>query len=285
MTAFTYIDLEEPEGRTATRWVQPPQITYLVTTIDGKGNINSTPVTMGTCVGPTRNYAFALSQLPGLGPKQARDNLAENPECVISYVGYDLLRESWIAGMPIPRGISELDVAGLTPLPSRKVKPCGIQECAVNLEAKVVATVEMPPHHILYVCSVVGVQVNAEYAAQDREVWNGMGVLAIDPVFEVLIGPGETGNCRLYYARMDMDSIERAPEDIGCQGNFWIGTFERWIAGEQERGKVSEGERREIMELRQAWEADPDPVAHAEVKARLTAWLKKIVAKPPAAAA
>lgn len=280
MTAFTYIDLEKPEGRGATRWVQPPQVVYFVTTIDGKGNTNSTPVTMGTCVGPTRHYAFALSQLPGLGPKQARANLAENPECVISYVGYDLLRESWIAGMPIPQGISELDVTGLTPLPSRKVKPCGIQECAVNLECKVVTTVAMPPHHILYVCDVVGAQVNAEVAARDKPDWGGMGVLAIDPVLEVLVGPGESGNCRLYYARMDMESVEKGPEDIGCQGNTWIGTFEQWIAGEQARGKLTDVQRDEVMALREQWEANPDPVANAQVKARLTAWLKRIAEKP-----
>jgi len=53
---------------------------------------------------------------------------------VISYFGNDLLRESWIAGMPIPSGISELDVAGLTPLPSKKVKPGGIAECPVNID-------------------------------------------------------------------------------------------------------------------------------------------------------
>ena len=42
--------------------------------------------------------------------------------------------------MPIPRGISELDVAGLTPLPSRKVQPTGVKECPINLEAKVISS-------------------------------------------------------------------------------------------------------------------------------------------------
>lgn len=114
------------------RWVQPPQIAYLVTTMDKYGNTNVTPVTKGTSFGPPFYYAFALSNLlvpdwpsgddkPNV--KHGYYNLKDVRECVFSYFGYDLLRESWIAGMPVPRGISEMEVAGLTPLSSKKVKP------------------------------------------------------------------------------------------------------------------------------------------------------------------
>lgn len=285
MSAIFY-DLEAPNPGRLVRWVQPPQITYLVTTIDAQGNVNSTPVTMGTCVGPLRHFAFSLSNLgkPGFETSDRQDlkhayyNLREVPECVISYVGHDLLRESWIAGLPLPRGISELDVAGLTPVPSHKVAPPSIRECPINLEVRVVSSHHMPPVHTLYICDIVGISVDAAYVERDQEDWQGMGILAIDPLFEVLIDGGATGNTRLVYARMDPDSIERTPDDIGCLGDVWIGQFDQWIADEASRGRLADRELHEMLALREAWERDRDPVGNAQVKAELTERLRRVVA-------
>jgi len=285
MSDFTYFDLKSAPSGVNVRWVQPPQITYFVTTIDRAGNLNTTPVTMGTCVGPLTHYAFALSNLnkPKFYAGERQDlkhaymNLKEIPECVISYVGYDLLRESWITGLPLPRGISEMEVAGLTPLPSKKVRPSGIRECAVNLEAKVVYTRVMEPYHTLYVCDIVGIQVNSAYVRRDEVEGKRLGVMAIDPIFEVLIGEGETGNTRLYYARMDPGSLEKAPEDFGTLGKVWIGTYERWLDDEQQRGKLSGAEVQELLALRQAWEQNRDPLTNSQVKNELTRRLQRLV--------
>ena len=46
------------------RWVQPPQIAYLVSTEDQAGNANLTPVTMGTAMSSPGYgwwYSFAVS--------------------------------------------------------------------------------------------------------------------------------------------------------------------------------------------------------------------------------
>jgi flavin reductase (DIM6/NTAB) family NADH-FMN oxidoreductase RutF len=284
---FKYYDLESSQSVRIERWIQPPQISYFVTTIDMNKNVNSTPVTMGTCVGPLRHFVFSLSNLgkPDFHRKEREDlkhaylNLEEVPECVISYIGHDLLRESWIAGLPLPRGISEIEVAGLTPLPSKKVKPPGIAECPINLEAKVVSSHIMPPYHTLYLCDIVGVFVREDYVRRNQKEWNGMGVFAIDPLFEVLIDRGESGNRRLVYARLDPDSVERTPEDIGCLGDVWIGRFEKWIADEMSRGKITEQEREEIISLRKRWEENRDPEENGAVKTELTKRLKEIVAK------
>jgi flavin reductase (DIM6/NTAB) family NADH-FMN oxidoreductase RutF len=281
---FVHFDLEHPrDDPSVTRWVQPPQITYFVTTIDKQGNMNTTPVSMGTCVGPPQHFAFSLSNfVPDFWKSDRQDlkdaylNLKENPECVISYVGSPLLRESWVTALPVPRGISEIDVAGLTPMPSQKVAPCGIQECPVNLEARVIETYTMPPYHTLYICDIVSVSVDTGYVVRDQEIWHGTGVLAIDPLFEVLIAGGDTGNARLYYGRIDPKTVERTPDDIGCLGNVWIGTFDQWMADEETRGKINAEERADILALRDEWEANPDPEENAKTRARLTAWLQKI---------
>ena len=42
------------------RFIQPPQIAYFVSTVDKLGNVNVTPVTMGTCIGHNF-FSFTLS--------------------------------------------------------------------------------------------------------------------------------------------------------------------------------------------------------------------------------
>lgn len=44
------------------RFIQPPQIAYFVTTCDRYGNMNTTPVTMGTCIAHNF-FSFTLSNL------------------------------------------------------------------------------------------------------------------------------------------------------------------------------------------------------------------------------
>jgi flavin reductase (DIM6/NTAB) family NADH-FMN oxidoreductase RutF len=288
---FIHYDLEgEKHSGINHRWVQPPQIAYFVTTVDRFGNVNVTPVTMGTSFAPPHYYVFCLSNLfvpdwdgeykPGI--KQGYMNLKEVPECVISYYGHDLVRESWIVGMPIPKGINEMDVASLTPLPSQKVAPPGIAECPVNMECRIIATQKVGSRWTLYTCAIVGVSVSADFVARDKTEFGSMGVLGIDPVFEVKIAKGdtpETSGMRLYYNRMDFSRIERCPEDVGCE-NDWIGSFDQWLQDEQKRGKLTEEERLALLDLDARWAKDRNPATNGAVKLELTARLKKLVQKP-----
>ena len=271
------------------RWIQPPQAAYFVTTVDRNGNTNVTPVTMGTCIG-NQFFSFTLSNLRVKewdldkypyqeGIKQGYCNLREVPECVISYFGHNLLRESWISSMPIPKGISELDVMGLTPLPSVSVRPCGIAECPVNLEARVLYVHKLGEKWTNYICEVVNVTVHKDLDEQNKTgPYKGYGVMPMDLLFEVFIGKGNTEATkdfeRLYYARLDFDKIERCPEDIGCA---WKSTFREWILTEQSRGKLTQAETDRIFDLNHAWAANRDPVSNAAIKEELTSLLKKAV--------
>ena len=274
------------------RYIQPPQAAYFVTTVDNAGNMNTTPVTMGSQIGG-RFFSFSLSNLfvdewdqekyPYRdGVKQGYCNLLEVPECVISFFGYPLLRESWIAGMPIPKGISEIDVMGLTPLLSEQVKPCGIAECPINLEARVLHSHKLGKSWMNYICEVIQVTVHKELDEKNRSgPLAGYGMLIIDPLFEVLTGKGsspQTDNFRLVYGRLDLSKIERCPEDVGCR-DFWIGSFEQWIEDEQKRGKLTAGEMDRIFKLEADWAKKRDPISNSMVKSELTELLKKAAAK------
>ena len=276
------------------RFIQPPQIAYFVTTCDKYGNMNTTPVTMGSQIGHNF-FSFTLSNLHvGAdewdldgndwkdGIKQGYANLREVPECVISYFGSSMIRESWIAGCPVPKGISEIDVMGCTPLPSQAVRPCGIAECPINLEAKVLHVHKLGARWTNFIVEIVAASVHRSLVRENETgPLAGYGVLAIDPVFEVRTGSGdtpETSACRLYYDRLDLSKIERCPEDVGCDED-WIGSFEGWLKSEVKHGHITDKELARAAELKKLWEADRDPVNNAAVRGELTALLRKAVGK------
>ncbi len=302
---FTFYDTEKSNDANI-RWVQPPLPIYFLTTCDAQGNANCTPVTIGTLASPEMNgglyYCFSLSRtdsLDGNGKRQwgerrhAVDNLEAIPECVISYAGRGLFNESWIAALPIPRGISEIDVAGMTPLKSRKVRPCGVLECAVNMEARVVSSHDLPGSDwVLYLCRVVGVTVRSEFVKRDKELldedgdFGELGMFAIDPLFEVSVKKGDRGSAahsdkralRMYCCRLDPKTVERHPDEIGCIDE-WIGSFDSWMMDEQRKGRITEKERQEIMRLNGDFQSNRDPVKNRDVKDELTRRLRRIVGK------
>ncbi|MBR6809686.1 MAG: hypothetical protein IKM64_05330, partial [Clostridia bacterium] len=216
------------------------------------------------------------------GIKQGYANLREVPECVISYYGHDMIPESWIAGCPVPKGISEIDVMGCTPLPSQHVKPVGIRECPINLEAKVLHVHKLGKRWVNFIVEIVGATVHKSLVDENEKgKLAGYGMLAIDPVFEVMIASGhtpETKNYRLYYDRLDFDKIERCPENIGYDAD-WIGTFEGWIHDEVGHGHITQAEEQRALELKKLWEKDRNPQTNAAVKQELTALLRKAVGK------
>lgn len=288
---FKYYDVDELDINMNYRWVQPPQIAYFVTTIDEFGNPNVTPVTLGTCIGANlpRNgklseYYFSFS----LGSKTINDegsklnlrhgflNIEKKKECVISYITQELLEKSWIASLPIPRGISEIEVANLNQLPSKKVAPPGIKECPVNMEAKVINKLKLGSYYMHYICKVVGVSVNKEFIDSDNKMERKIGILAADPIYEVIIDRGDTGNSRLYYGKIDRNFLARTSDNIGCKED-WIGDFDKWIWSEMERGKIDKSEYEEIIKLKKVWAANRDPQKNQQVKKELTEKLKALV--------
>ena len=86
-----------------TRWIEPPIINYFVTTVDKYGNINVSPISLGTHMGFNETkqggqvgyFSFSLVHVENTGSDEGmnrqlavRDtehNLEHNGECVISY--------------------------------------------------------------------------------------------------------------------------------------------------------------------------------------------------------
>jgi len=267
------------------RFIQPPQISYFVTTLDEFGNVNSTPVTLGTCNSANlpRNgkpaefyYTFALrnkATTEAYDVNRPRDgfiNLLKSDELVISYIGKHIIKESIITNLPLPRGISELDVAGLHTFTSTNVLVPSIVECPINIECKVVNRVQLGDYYMLYVCKAVGISVDKELIEKDM---NGFGVLNIKPLFEVNISETESGNQRLNYGEMDYSKILTPGDDFGSFGD-WVGTFEHFIDSEFLRKKITLEEKKLILDLAIQFK---NSRGNKEIKKRLTALIKKAV--------
>lgn len=284
--AEIFYDLSKPDSGMNYRWVQPPQIAYFVTTTDKRGNVNTTPVTLGTCVSVDMNpsdcgnyyFAFGLgySDLPHVPPRQGQKNLEEVPECVISYIGSHLFRETQITGLPIPRGISEIDIAGLTELPSKLVKPPGIREARVNLEAKITSTAFIGEHYKLYVANILGASVDEDLVETDRNSSWAAGILALDPLFEFTVQGKNGSPPRIHTIKLDKNSTEKLPDDIGPSNTF-VGTFENWMEDERNRGKIDDDTYTRITELNRNWQENPDPEFNREIKSELTAMIRDLI--------
>ena len=257
------------------RWIEPPIPIYYVSTLDENGNSNVAPISLGTCCWGEHPWGRHYYTLGVQHSRNTNRNLKLNKECVISYANARQLRESTIACCPLPYGISEMDVANFTPLPSKKVKPAGIKECISNMEARVIDQVEVS-NTTIFVVEIVGMSVDKEALDRDRHSKYQLGIGGTDLVFEMSL----TGSpARMNYGLIDQNKILPCPSTIGDEKE-WKGTFESWMASELHRGRITKKEYKKLLLLNKNWIRNADPVGNGEVKKELTELLKEMIWRP-----
>jgi flavin reductase (DIM6/NTAB) family NADH-FMN oxidoreductase RutF len=112
----------------------------IITTVDQDGRVNA--AAYATCVRIVHNpvqIAFTTS-LAG----HTRENVLATGAFVVNLPSFerDILEKTRVVGLPFARGVNEIEKAGLTPLPSTKVKPPRIAECLRHFECELVWTKE-----------------------------------------------------------------------------------------------------------------------------------------------
>ena len=248
------------------KWIQPPVACYFLCTEDGKGNANMAPISMGTAVWGEPPDACWYYTFGVQNSRQTMENINLNQECVLSYFPAGLIKESAISALPIPRGISELEVCKLTELPSKKVKPSGVRECPVNLEAVIINQVQVS-NTTIFVAKIVGVSVWKQFIEADKAHPYHPGVFLTDLLFEVSIT--HEGSTKLNYSKMNLDQVFRPQDDLGDK-NHWVGNFSLWLESELERGRITPDEYSQLLQLNQKWLENPDPITNLTVKKALT---------------
>jgi len=134
--------------------VGPPTSVILVTSIsrDGKPNI----ITLGMYMPiSTKPPLLAI----GVSPRRYSHRLIKDAgEFVINVPPMRLIRQVVLCGESSGRDRDKFKLTGLTPKPSKKVRPPLIEECVSHLECKVVRSYRAGDH-TLFLGRVVGAKV------------------------------------------------------------------------------------------------------------------------------
>lgn len=124
--------------------VAPRPIAF-ASTIDKDGNHNLSPFSFFNVFSanpPIAIFSPARSGRTGEN-KHTFFNMKEVPEVVINVVNYDLVQQASLTSTEYPKGVNEFEKAGLTGIPSEKVKPFRVKESPVQMECKVREIIEL----------------------------------------------------------------------------------------------------------------------------------------------
>jgi flavin reductase (DIM6/NTAB) family NADH-FMN oxidoreductase RutF len=198
----------------------------MITTIGADGKVNA--ATFATCVRVVHeplHIAFTTSL-----PKDTYRNVKETGQFTVNLASFDraLLEKACILGLPFAPGVNELDKAGLTALPARKVRPPRILECHRHFECEVEWTKEWGKRVM-----IVG---NAVAASVDADCVDERGFLRFDRVKPVQY-------CGAPYQKFD---------DKPPYKHMFVGAYETMSVGTPYDGPEI-GQHNEIVESEEHW--------------------------------
>jgi flavin reductase (DIM6/NTAB) family NADH-FMN oxidoreductase RutF len=145
----------------------PSSCLVLITTVNSGGQANA--AAFGTCTRVCHDpvhIAFTV----GIG-KDTANNVLETGEFVVNVVPFekDILERILICGLPFNPEVNELDKAGLTEMPARRLRPPRVLECRSHFECSVAWN--KPWLNRLMVCGKVeAVSINADCVDADGYV-------------------------------------------------------------------------------------------------------------------
>jgi flavin reductase (DIM6/NTAB) family NADH-FMN oxidoreductase RutF len=111
-----------------------------VSTVGANGVANLAPYSFFNAVSERPHFVMFSSG----GPKDSLRNVGETGEFVCSLATYALRHQVNLTSAVVPYGVDEFRLAGLTPAPSRLVKPPRVKESPVAFECRHWKTVALP---------------------------------------------------------------------------------------------------------------------------------------------
>lgn len=128
-----------------------PRPIALVTTLGPKGP-NAAPFSLFNMVGSAPcMLMFSVGNQGDGAEKGTLQNVRFLPEFVVHICNEAIAERMNICSTDFEHGVNELEKAGLTPLPSLKVKPPRIAEAPVQMECRLIKVVEFGTrHHVIF---------------------------------------------------------------------------------------------------------------------------------------
>jgi len=139
-----------------------------ISTASAKGEINLSPYSFFNAVSDQPPMVAFASQ----GRKDALTFIEETGEFVCNLATFELRDAVNETSAPLARGESEMTLAGLTPAPSRLVKPPRVAEAPAALECRHLQTVPLTPlsgaeaRYFLVVGEVVAIHIDERFIVE-----------------------------------------------------------------------------------------------------------------------
>lgn len=237
-----FYGIDELLGQPTFPGVRDPRLVYfhfrparpanlLVTRDPDSGELNLAAGTFG----PLTDRPYTICLHLHSSPHSALSLSAVGAECVVALPGRNLIRETWIPALPLPRGIFEAEVAELSLLPSQVVSVPGIVECPVNLECVVEFVRDLYGRAIAVFLRVVGASIDEEMLARDRP-----SQISQYPTYEVDDATNVWGGS-IERLGVNGELLECPGFPAGAKRGF-NSDMTAWIADLQQEGYLSEAE-------------------------------------------
>ncbi|QYZ69344.1 flavin reductase family protein [Neotabrizicola shimadae] len=143
--------------------VIPRPIAWVVTQ-DAEGRLNAAPFSFFNVMGsapPT--VALGILADPARGLKDTAQAILDTGEFVVNLVPERLVQAMNLTSIDAPRGVNELELAGLATLPSDSVAPPRIAESPVAFECRLHTSVETGPNQVVVIGQVTTVHIEDRF--------------------------------------------------------------------------------------------------------------------------
>jgi flavin reductase (DIM6/NTAB) family NADH-FMN oxidoreductase RutF len=148
-----------------------------ITTVSKAGRVNLAPFSFFNAVSsdpPIVFYGANGTHEADDGEKDSLRNVRETGEFVCNLVTWELRQSMNDTSSPAPPGVDEMEVTGLTRLPSRLVEPPRVAGSPAHMECKVHQLVELPPdprsgkRNVMVLGLVVGIHIDDAFITAGR---------------------------------------------------------------------------------------------------------------------
>ncbi|SDS28543.1 flavin reductase family protein [Winogradskyella sediminis] len=152
-----------------------PRPIALASTIDGKGNSNLSPFSFFNVfsANPPILIFSPARRVRDNTTKHTLHNVEATKEVVINVVNYDLVHQASLSSTEYPEGTNEFEKAGLSMLPSDKIKPFRVAESPIQFECKVNEIIALGTEGgagNLVICEVVKLHISEEVLNNNQTI-------------------------------------------------------------------------------------------------------------------
>jgi flavin reductase (DIM6/NTAB) family NADH-FMN oxidoreductase RutF len=128
-----------------------PRPIALVTTLGANGVVNAAPFSMFNMVGEDPPLLMlSINKLDGGALKDTASNILASGEFVVHIADESMAPQMHACGAALPPDQSELDLTGLTPVPSCTVRPPRIAQAPVAFECVLHETLENASRYVFF---------------------------------------------------------------------------------------------------------------------------------------